>query len=208
MNTETQFLADRLLRENAELRRLLDEGLTQLEGTVSVLDNILEKFDVDLEGTTISLYRNSPDKKTLLAKLSLRELLDRNAAFDKRARAKLDEQANDDTLTAAARWVVSDDTGLSSRAIWTHMMGVTPQIHRAWDHPHDARDIGGCFRLLEAVPAWKARLPEMATRSSAWAKLVARWDEIRDCMDKEVGIDWSKGGNASRTYDLMKKILK
>lgn len=105
----------------------------------------------------------------------------------------------------ANAWIVGSDSGMSSKAIWAHMMGGEPAY--GWSHPHDPADFGRCARLLELMPEWKARLPEMAARSAVWTRLVARWDEIYASMDSEVGIDWSKGRRASLTYDLMQRVL-
>ncbi len=102
---------------------------------------------------------------------------------------------------AALVWIVGDDTGMSSEAIWAHMVGAggTYPVE-----PSDPDDIGRCFRLLELVPAWKERMPEMAHYSEAWKYLVENWDKIRDCMEAETGITRPfKARMAPRTYELM-----
>lgn len=108
------------------------------------------------------------------------------------------------TQKLARAWIVDNDTGMSSKAIWAHMMGTKPRD--GWATPRDPADFGRCARLLKLIPAWRKRLPEMAGRSRQWRKLVKHWDEIHAVMEAEVGIDWSKGGKAPMTYDLMKKI--
>jgi hypothetical protein len=107
-------------------------------------------------------------------------------------------------LERAHAWVVGEDTGISSKAIWAKMMGTR---RRDSCHPWDPDDLGRCLRLLEAVPEWKPRLSEMADVSPIWAALVARWDEIAQSMADEVGIDWSKSQSASRTYNMMRTII-
>lgn len=74
----------------------------------------------------------------------------------------------------ANAWIVGDDTGASSKALWAVMMGQKTDA----SHPHDGGDFGRCIRLLESVPEWKARLPEMAVVSPYWAALVQHWDEL------------------------------
>lgn len=106
---------------------------------------------------------------------------------------------------AAVAWITSGDTGMSSEAIWAHMVGGSVRGH--WNHPHDPEDLGRCLRLLEAVPEWKPRIVEMARHGTGWAVLSARWDEIAASMADEVGIDWSKGRCAPKTYALMRLIL-
>lgn len=106
----------------------------------------------------------------------------------------------------ALRWVAGDHVGLSSMAIFCHMVGVKPR--RGWSHPWDPADLSRCLRLLRAVPEWRRRLPEMASRSKTWKLLLARWDEIEQCMQDEVGWDWAKGKKAPLTYALMKQVIE
>ena len=62
------------------------------------------------------------------------------------------------SLDVAMDWVSGRDTGLSSTAIWRHMMGLDPR-DRTWGnevcYPHDPDDFGRCYRLLARIPAWR-----------------------------------------------------
>jgi hypothetical protein len=104
----------------------------------------------------------------------------------------------------ALAWIVGNDTGMSSKALWAVMMGQKSDR----SHPHDPADLGRCLRLLEAVPEWKPRLSEMAAVSNYWAALVANWAELERLMREETGMkrDWQ--GKATKTYDKMKAILR
>jgi hypothetical protein len=56
-------------------------------------------------------------------------------------------------------WLLSDDTGMSSKSIARHMalghdMGYSSP-------PSDSGDRGRCIRLLELIPEWLPRLDEM-----------------------------------------------
>lgn len=114
----------------------------------------------------------------------------------------------DDACKRVAAWFASGDTGVSSKAIATHMAGLGNADDRwGWRHPSDPDDLGRCLRLLELFPEWKPRIGEMATLGPGWSGLVARWDEIAQSMADEVGIDWSKGKSAPLTYDLMKTAI-
>jgi hypothetical protein len=106
---------------------------------------------------------------------------------------------------AALDWISGGDTGASSKAIWCVMMG-RPDGGSA--HPLDPGDVGRCFRLLERVPEWKARMHLMRGMGPYWDALVDRWDEIRACLEEECGIDFEKSRVARKTYDLMRSILK
>ena len=109
-------------------------------------------------------------------------------------------------LTRAHRWIVGRDTGMSSKAIWAHMMGAG-EPGFGWSVPHDPDDLSRCLRLLKLIPEWAPRMPEMAKHSPQWARLVGGWDEIVRSMEDEVGWDWSKGRSAPRTYALMCTVM-
>jgi hypothetical protein len=106
----------------------------------------------------------------------------------------------------ALTWLFhSGDTGMSSEAICCHMLGIGRHHYNC--HPSDPADLGRCLRLLEIVPEWKSRMPEMAQYGKGWAGIVAVWPELEGLMRQEVGIDWSKGGPADATYSAMKRAL-
>lgn len=56
-------------------------------------------------------------------------------------------------------WALSGDTGSSSEAIARHM--TDGQQYRYGGPPSDSSDRGRCIRLLELIPEWIPRLPEM-----------------------------------------------
>jgi hypothetical protein len=115
------------------------------------------------------------------------------------------EAAREDASTErrALLWLAGGDSGASSKAICHHMLGMKSDGSFPWD----PSDLGRCLRLLELFPEWKPRIREMARYSPQWAALVARWDELAEMMADEVGIDWSKGRRAPRTYDAMKDAI-
>jgi len=110
-------------------------------------------------------------------------------------------------------WLLGDDTGVSSEAIWRHMMG-RRQRDGYFNYPSDPDDFGRCHRLLCLIPEWRARMPEMAKHGKVWAGLVARWEEVTQSYRAEVrssggqdpdGERWTRG-SAPATYNLMKSI--
>lgn len=102
-------------------------------------------------------------------------------------------------------WIVSGDTGLSSKTIWATMLGI--DLGDDINHPHDPADLGRCLRLLELMPEWKLQQSELAFLDPYWRSLVAQWDELSSSMEDEVGIAWGKGKSAPATYDLMRTII-
>ena len=99
----------------------------------------------------------------------------------------------------AVEWIVGDDTGLSSKAIWAVMMGAKPRPH---SYPSDGADLGRCMRLLELIPEWKPRMVEMQAVSPYWKALVPEWDRLVGILKAELA-----GGKKGSTYEAMKAIL-
>lgn len=63
-----------------------------------------------------------------------------------------------DIATRALFWALAGETGISSEAIEKHMLGF---VDDRMSPPSDASDRGRCIRLLELIPEWIPRLPEM-----------------------------------------------
>lgn len=115
-------------------------------------------------------------------------------------------EASEPIELRARRWIVDGKVGLSSQAIWSHMMGVPGQD---MSFPRDPDDLNRCLLLLQLIPEWQPRMHEMAVYGSAWTALSGRWDRIALTFLEEVGLDWAKGRNihASKTYEMMKEVM-
>lgn len=114
------------------------------------------------------------------------------------------DQASNEALIA---WFCSDGVGVSSREIVQAAKDISGS-DGLWNYPNDPADFGRCARLLKLVPSLREpafkRLSEDG--SPVWKALISRWDEIEATMEKEAGIDWSKGSSAPDTYELMIRI--
>ena len=75
-----------------------------------------------------------------------------------------------------AEWLLSGDTGTSSKTICAVMTGSDGD--RLGDPPYDNDDFGRCYRLLQLFPAWRRRLPEVAARYPMWGPMVASWGQL------------------------------
>lgn len=112
--------------------------------------------------------------------------------------------------TSLHDWLASDDTGISSKTIYRHMLGY-PVLQPGY--PHDPSDFGRCYRLLALMPAWRARMGEMAAFGKEWARLAAAWDGLTALYEAEVDVSVlphrakSKDGMARRLYDRMKDVI-
>lgn len=102
------------------------------------------------------------------------------------------------------RWLAGNDTGTSSKCVAFTYLGV-PCSRPDW--PSDPADLGRCLRLMRAVPEIREGFVErMAKLGPVWREMALVWPEIEASMLAEVGMDWEKGYNARKTYDLMKKV--
>jgi hypothetical protein len=110
-----------------------------------------------------------------------------------------------DIAGRAMQWMMHGETGRSSKAICAHMLGGVDVLSE--DYPRDPSDLSRCAKLLERIPEWKPRISEMAKHGAIWKALVARWDELVAALKDEVGLDWSKGRSADKTYALMRSII-
>ena len=108
-----------------------------------------------------------------------------------------------------AKWLASRDTGASSKAIVLWLSAGVAESDWGASTPSDPADLARCLRLLERIPEWKARMPEMANAGGLWPTFARRWDEITASFLSEVGgsvpayrSEWS----TPKTYALMKTV--
>ena len=109
----------------------------------------------------------------------------------------------------AMGWIVGNDTGASSKAIWAHMMGVGMPTEWGWSGPADPDDFGRCYRLLELMPEWRERMKEMAANCGPeWAAIAPAWNEL-ESLWREEGDGTSRppfGTQMPRLYSQLHKL--
>lgn len=120
-----------------------------------------------------------------------------------RLRAHLEAVAGSPLSAAVLAWLVSSDTGISSRTIvaWMEREQLVLTMKRG-DHPHDPADLGRCIRLLDIEPKYRDRIGEMAGLSSEWAALAAHWSELESLYREE-----EPTGHAAKCYARMKELI-
>jgi hypothetical protein len=98
-------------------------------------------------------------------------------------------------------WPGCGDAGLSSKAIWAHMLG----LPSTGDYPYDPDDFGRCSRLVAApwASGWRARMPEMAKYGKVWAALAAMWPTLEALFAEE-----RPTGRAPKLYAAMQECRK
>jgi hypothetical protein len=99
-------------------------------------------------------------------------------------------------------WITNGDTGISSETIWTALSG-TQMTGGCWrpGTPIDASDFGRCYRLLQVMPEWRARIGEVADRYPAWRPMAEAWEELTALYEAEVHT-----GMCERLYARMREL--
>lgn len=100
----------------------------------------------------------------------------------------------------ANAWVANGRVGMSSKAIWSHMMGVKAD---EMSPPWDPDDLNRCLLLLDLIPEWVPRMAEMVKYGKDWEYLADNWAEISKTFLDEVGLNWCNAQSAPKTYALM-----
>ena len=101
----------------------------------------------------------------------------------------------------AHEWIIGNDTGTSSKSIWAVMMGVLKEPTRCggkYNVPHDNSDFGRCYRLIKAIPEWRARLEEVALIFPAWAPIIREWDRLQRLFEAKA--------NSTDLYNLLRTL--
>lgn len=99
-------------------------------------------------------------------------------------------------------WLLSSDTGVSSKTICAVMTGSKPA--RDSSPPQDPSDFGRCVRLLNAFPDWRYRMGEVAQKYPEWGPLIREWKDLELLYMVEL---LKKTGKASRLYKHMKELI-
>ncbi|WP_024910259.1 hypothetical protein [Chania multitudinisentens] len=78
-------------------------------------------------------------------------------------------------------WINGDDTGASSLYMAYSLAKVDSNFPE-WPlqtprpaYPRDVDDLGRCIRLIEAVPGFGGRIPEMAHKGAHWMSVTSNW---------------------------------
>ncbi len=111
------------------------------------------------------------------------------------------------------RWLYGVDTGTSSLTIASVLdaetfskvrLSVATGKDGCAGFPHDPDDFGRCYRLLEIMPEWRARLSEVAAQCPDWAPLIAAWAELEDLWREET----AAGKDCPKLFARMKDLTR
>ena len=114
-------------------------------------------------------------------------------------------------------WFLTGETGISSKTICYALSGLHlctyikkedeilySQSSRNWSVPHDPSDFRRCYLLLEFIPEWRSRLPEVAERFPKWKPFVDAWDELESLYKEEIN---NPDGRAPKLYARMRELI-
>jgi len=96
----------------------------------------------------------------------------------------------------AIQWIATGEKGSSSMTMWNCLIG---NKDFPVNHPCDPDDFSRCYKLLEAVPEWKAELHKLKTLSWPWSNLVDNWDKLTEMYEQNV---------QEQMYELMEILIR
>lgn len=96
-----------------------------------------------------------------------------------------------------AKWLLSSDTGVSSKTICRVALGVKGEMAP----PRDPADFGRCYRLLEKIPELRDTMSQLPKQCPDWQPLVDNWEELERMWREE-----SPTGRAPKMYERMKEL--
>jgi hypothetical protein len=140
-------------------------------GGQSAVNNLLERSYIAVKEHSRTLTAGMADQYAqVFEKLG-------GGEFRHHASKIREEASNNQSITdKAEKWLRSGDTGASSRAIWRKLTAMP--IRQTEDYPHDMDDFGRCVRLMDAVPEWRERIPELGGISVRWKAIAENWDKL------------------------------
>lgn len=118
----------------------------------------------------------------------------------KNAVEKVKKDLEDNVYIKAINWILSDDTGMSSKVIWGVMMKA--EKYYSSYTPSDPSDFGRCYRLLKLIQEWEDRLEELRIAGEKWGIFVDNYKKMCELYEEE-----KDSGVCRKLYNFMQEIL-
>ena len=94
-------------------------------------------------------------------------------------------------------WITSDDTGNSSKTVWSVIVGIE-RIDVSI--PYDEWDFGRCYRLLDKFnQSEQMAILEGLSKFPQWKRLVINWRSLINLYEKK---------NKNEFYDVLRDIIR
>ena len=100
-------------------------------------------------------------------------------------------------------WISNGRVGLSSKTMWNFFLR---NKEYPINHPHDPDDFSRCYKLLETVPEWKRRVPELAALSPVWKNLSENWDQLTAMYEQNKKEEW-RNSKTIGMYEFMETLI-
>lgn len=100
-------------------------------------------------------------------------------------------------------WIGNGHVGMSSKTMWNYFIG---NKDFPINHPYDPDDFSRCWKLLEAVPEWKERIPELGPLSKEWKALSENWVKLTEMYEQNTKENWVYSKKIGM-YEFMQKLL-
>lgn len=101
------------------------------------------------------------------------------------------------------KWFATGRVGASSKTMACAVIGSQSDE----SYPLDPADFNRCLLLLEAVPEVREHFDKIAKVSDTWKTLIDNWKKLEKMFLDEVGLDWTHGTSAPKTYDFMQELF-
>lgn len=102
-------------------------------------------------------------------------------------------------------WLLSDDTGISSKTILLVMLKCDDVDSFRPDVIYDPDDLGRCIRLLKLFPEWRPWLHEVSDRFPIWGPVISEWDDLERRYGDLMGSDTA---GYKRLYERIQGLIK
>lgn len=97
-----------------------------------------------------------------------------------------------------AEWLVSCDTGISSKTMAAIALGGEKGRFNA---PYDPSDFGRCYRLVQKVPAIRNAFDRIGELEPCFAGILLNWDELCSLYERDLHT-----GQCKELYMLIKAL--
>lgn len=96
---------------------------------------------------------------------------------------------NPQDIKRLAEWLVSNDTGISSKTMAAIALGAKKSRFNA---PYDPSDFGRCYRLVQKVPAIRNAFDRIGELEPRFAGILLNWDELCSLYERDLHTGQSK----------------
>lgn len=112
------------------------------------------------------------------------------------------------TQLAVLQWLANmPNTDAASRTMAFYLgFGTLPKVYGR-THPQGQGAFSECLELLDAAPGLRKKLPEMASLSREWKRLVAGWQQLEETLVAEEDLTRWRRPEKGTTRVMLKAFI-